>query len=525
MTEDATDLLYEVKRLQSRLDVFEGLLEGVQILGPELDYRYLNRAAAAHGRLPREAYIGRRMAELFPGVEHTGMYASLQACLRDSTPRTMENRFTFPDGSQRWFELRIEPASEGVLVLSVDIDARKTAEEAAARAARLDGLVRLSAGLAHDLNNLLTVVLAAIEAAQLALPPDAPARGRLDRAVWAVHQCAELNRQLLPLGRKPEGEPAPVDPAQVLVEVGRAVADIISPDIDLAVEAEPAGAVSMHAGQLEEILLNLATNACDAMPRGGRLLMSVAPVDLADTVHGPHEPIQPGRYARITVSDTGTGMTPAIRERSFDAYFTTKDATAKGFATKGSARTRPTGGTGLGLPTTQTIVTMAGGTLVLFTEPGRGTTFHIYLPRLDAREPARRPAAPSVDTLRGTETVLVVDDDPALRLLCSRHLSDLGYVVMSADTGAEALRFADMYSGGIDVLVTDLVLSDALGTELARRFAGKRPGVPVVYMTGFTDWSRFPATVGAQRLNKPFAPSDLARAVRFAVAARAASSG
>ncbi len=281
---------------------------------------------------------------------------------------------------------------------------------------------------------------------------------------------------------------------------------VIAEDVALVTRLDPsAGNVRVDPGQLEQVILNLAINARDAMPRGGKLTIETSNADLDDAYAQRHVTVQPGRYVMVAVSDTGVGMDAAMQARLFEPFFTTKE--------KGK-------GTGLGLATVYGIVKQSGGYIWVYSEPGKGTSFKVYLPRVGEAPALPEPHVPALASLRGTETILLVEDEQAVRTLSRRVLEARGYRVLEAGNGAKALEVARGSTGPIHLILTDLVMPDMTGTELASRLLSLRPGVRVLYMSGYTDDSVVRNGLleqGRLFLQKPFTPETLARKVREAL--------
>ena len=375
-------------------------------------------------------------------------------------------------------------------------------EERRREAQKLEAIGQLAGGIAHDFNNILTAIdnYAAFVAASL--PPDAPEHSDVAGIREAASRAAALTAQLLAFGRRQVVQPAVLDLREVLEEAGRLLRRLIGEHIRVTVEAAPPlSPVLADRAQLIQVLLNLAINARDAMPQGGRLTIEARDVRLTDEYARLHLGVDPGRYVEVAVTDTGHGMTPEVQGRIFEPFFTTK----------------PRGvGTGLGLSTVFGIVKQAGGHIFVYSEPARGTTVKVYLPRGSG---AASPAAPAGEppARPGTETILVVEDDPSIRTLAQRVLARRGYTVLTAATPGEAIAVAAEPARSIHLLLTDVMLPEMTGPELARLLAAQRHGLRVVYMSGYTDTAvvtRGDLSPGAPFIAKPFGPEALLRKVR-----------
>jgi PAS domain S-box-containing protein len=375
----------------------------------------------------------------------------------------------------------------GVLVVLSDVRARRALEAQVGRTQKLEAVGRLAAGIAHDFNNLVTVINGCCELLVRRLPETDPARELLDEVQRSGEQAARLTRQLLAFGSRQIVQPRVLDLNAVVGDLGKLLGRLIGEDVTLVTRLEPAPApVRADRGQLEQVVMNLALNARDAMPQGGTLTIETRNL---------------GPGVQLTVSDTGVGMDGTVKARIFEPFFTTKDAGK---------------GTGLGLATVYGIVKQSAGTIEVDSEPGRGTTFRIVLPRTDETLADLVVKAPTV-ILRGWETVLVAEDDRGVRRLVCDGLRSWGYRVLEAGDGAEALRLAAEHTGTIDLLITDVVMPSMSGRVLAERLVELRPGLRVLYLSGHSDDAVVRHGVpeeSAALLTKPFAPDALAAKVR-----------
>ncbi|MCB9574447.1 MAG: response regulator [Kofleriaceae bacterium] len=491
------------------VDVLESLLEGCQVIGFDWTYLYVNASVVRQGRRHADELLGRTMMASYPGIETTPMFAALRRCMTERVHDRMENEFTFPDGSTGWFELRFVPVPEGVCILSLDITARKQTEAALARseaqlrhAQKMEAIGRLAGGVAHDFNNLLSVILSYGSMLLGELPAGAAHHDDVAEIVDAARRGADLTRQLLTFSRHRATEPAVLDVGEAVHEMDRLLQRILGADIELvAVPATAVGRVRVDPSDLEQVVLNLVVNARDAMPDGGQLTIETSAVVLDDGYAAEHLGVTPGPYVMIAVSDTGIGMDRATQERIFEPFFTTK------------ARHK---GTGLGLATVFGIVQQAGGTIWTYSEPGKGTTFKVYLPRVDA-EPTPIGAAEVPAPRHGTECVLLVEDDDQLRVVAGTILRRHGYQVLEARNPGEALLHAEQHPAPIDLLLSDVVMPQLSGPDLALRLADLRPTMKVLLMSGYTDDSVVrhhvvDATVAY--LQKPITPATLTTRVR-----------
>ncbi len=392
----------------------------------------------------------------------------------------------------------------------LDITGEKGAQEERERleaelrqAQRLEAVGRLAGGLAHDFNNLLTAIGGYTEFLIESLPDDARLRGDAEEIRKGVDRASALTRQLLAFSRRQVVERRSLDLNEIVTEMDRFLRRLIGTDIELVTLLAPGlGHVVGDRSQLEQVIVNLALNARDAMPAGGKLVIQTANV----TVGRPlAEGVGPGDYVTLFVQDTGVGMDAETRARVFEPFFTTKDVGQ---------------GTGLGLSTIFGIVEQAGGRIHVQSEPERGTTFKIYLPRSEVAVPAEEAPPPAVTELGGTETILLVEDEDVLRALAARTLRSQGYRVLEARYATAALELWGRHEREIDLVVTDIVMPGMSGVELAEQLAEARADLPIVLMSGYSDADvadRVPLGSRGGFLQKPFTPTALLRTVREAV--------
>ena len=413
------------------------------------------------------------------------------------------------DGSRVEVSVLVSPVIVGneldaVYCIYRDISDRKTTEDQLRQSQKMEAIGRLAGGLAHDLNNLLTVISGYSELQLAALAVTDPKHAQAARINHAAERATALTRQLLAFSRKQVLQPRAIDLNSVVGSLESLLRRLIGEDIEFALVAFPdLGTVHADPSQIEQVIMNLAINARDAMPKGGRLLLETANVDLDVACARVHVGLLPGRYVRLTVADTGIGMDEETLAHVFEPFFTTK----------GLGK-----GTGLGLSTVYGIVQQSKGNIFVSSEPGRGTTFKIYLPRVD--EPAQSLSRESSVKSLGRETILLVEDDPQVRELTSTLLKGCGYRVLAADTMGDVETHCREFAGAIHLLLTDMIMPGMNGKEVAVAASRLRPGIRVLFMSGYTD-DVIDHHGGLDEdtffLQKPFTSAALAAKVRQAL--------
>jgi len=390
-----------------------------------------------------------------------------------------------------------------------DISARKQLEAQFLQSQKMEAVGRLAGGIAHDFNNLLTAITGYAELLLGDLDQSDPRRCDVAEIQKAADRAAMLTRQLLAFSRKQILEPQVLDLNTVVASMDKLLQRLIGEDIDLVTILDPAlGHVKADPGQFEQVIMNLAVNARDAMPQGGKLTVEMANADLDVQYTRQHLAVPSGSYVMLAVSDTGCGMDAETQSHLFEPFFTTKEAGK---------------GTGLGLSTVYGIITQSGGTIWVYSELGQGTTFKIYLPRVEAEVDRVDLYSPVADTPTESATILLVEDESMVRTLVRRILDQHGYTVLEAPRGGDAIAIAAQHDGPIHVLLTDVVMPEMSGHVLAEQLAALRPGIQVIYISGYTDGAIVRHGVLAADaifLQKPFTPNDLVRKVYQVLDAR-----
>jgi len=474
---------------------------------------YVNPAFEVVTGYTRADVLGRNPRLLKSGVQDEAFYRALWETITNG--RTFRSRMVNrkKDGTAYTEEATISPVRDGTgaiasyVAVKRDVTQDLALEAQLLQSQKMEGIGRLAGGVAHDFNNLLTVILSYTELACESVR-DGDLQEYLQEIRGAGERAASLTRQLLAFSRKQVLQPESLDLNRVVTDMEKMLRRIIGEDIDLVKALAPdLGRVRADPGQIEQVIMNLAVNARDAMQEGGKLTIETANVDLDADYVALHEGVEPGPYVIIVVTDSGVGMDERTKAQIFEPFFTTK-AVGKG--------------TGLGLSTVFGIVKQSGGSIDVFSEPAKGTTFKVYLPR--ELSPTVAPAAPkSTRSVRptGAETILVVEDDEALRRVVKRALDAAGYTVLIASNGEEALVASSWHKGDIHLLLTDVVMPRMGGRVLAEQLLRARPNIKVLYMSGFTDNAIVHHGVldaTTHFLGKPFTAIDLARKVREVLA-------
>jgi two-component system cell cycle sensor histidine kinase/response regulator CckA len=468
---------------------------------------YLSPSSERHLGWTAQQMVQRSIFDFLHPDDRELVEVRMAETLRKPGTRIVEAvRFHHGDGSWRIMEgvavnRLADPAVAGIVINARDITERRRLEEQLRHAQKMEAIGQLAGGVAHDFNNLLTAILGYCHLMLDEMPEDDPLRDDLLEIEGAGNRAAALTRQLLAFSRRQMLQPQLVDVNALVKQLEKLLRRLINEDVELVTALAPdLHRVTVDPASVEQILVNLALNARDAMPIGGRLTIETANVELDDTYAVTHVAMQPGPYVMLAVSDTGHGMDASTRARVFEPFFTTKEQGR---------------GSGLGLATVYGIVKQSGGYIWVYSEPGHGTVFKAYLPPTAPVSAAQGVTDGGVEPI-GWETVLLVEDEDAVRVLAREVLRRHRYVVLEAHHGVEALSVAEHHPHDIHLLVTDVVMPQMSGRELAERLAAVRPSMKRLFMSGYSDHALVhdQVTRGFAFLQKPFTPDVFARKVR-----------
>ncbi len=479
----------------------------IYTLDPASTVRSWNRAAEALYGWPAEEVIGRPLPTIGQDLED---HARLRdRVLRGEALRGVEVTRRRKDGTSVNISLSVAPLHDaagrvtGMLSLAADVTEMRQLEVQYRQAQKMEAVGRLAGGIAHDFNNLLTAIIGTTALVLEDLGLESRARLDIQEIEKAAKRAAGLTRQLLIFSRQQVLEPRALDLNALVANLEKMLHRLIGEDIELRTKpAALLGAVRADPGQLEQAIVNLVVNARDAMPKGGRLTIETADIELDRRYVAAHVPTQPGPYVLLAISDTGVGMDGATKARLFEPFFTTKE---------------PGRGTGLGLATVYGIVKQSGGYVWAYSELGHGTTFKIYLPRVAETPEAPESTTGTATPVGGSETVLVVEDQEEVRKLTKRVLEARGYTVLAARNGAEALEIVAQHPNQIHLMITDVVMPGMNGREVAQLACARRSDLKVLYVSGYTGEAVLQHRLlepGVAFLQKPFTPDVLARKTR-----------
>ena len=496
-----------VRESEARLRVLVEQLPAV-LWTVDRNLRFTSALGAGFTRLKikPDALLGTSLLDYFETSDQT--FLPIAAHRRAVAGEPMTFHVEWKSGS---YACHVEPLRDsdgqvsGAICMSLDITDRKQLEEQLRQAQKMEAVGRLAGGIAHDFNNLLMVIQGYSDLLVERLPGADPLRRNAEQIQMASQRASSLTRQLLAFSRKQMLAPKILNVQSVVAEMEKILRRLIGEDIQLETSSVPdLGLVRADRSQIEQVILNLAVNARDAMPQGGRLTIETANVELDSSYSHPPAVLSPGRYVMLAVTDNGCGMDAETQAHVFEPFFTTKE--------KGK-------GTGLGLATVYGVVKQSGGYVWVYSEPGRGTSFKIYLPRIEETAvPAGRDGKSETQIPQcGSETILLVEDEKGVRELAREYLASSGYTVIEAEDGHTALELAAMHVGQIHLLLTDVVMPGISGRELAERVSQIRPGIKIIYMSGYTDQAVVHHGIlqnDAVLLQKPFTLMTLAGKLR-----------
>ena len=471
----------ERKRVEGDPQFFKFLIDQTRDpifwLSPEEGFRfvYVNEAACRHYGYLSEELLKMSVPDCDPNY-------SIEECrkfwqdLKIKKTRTLETLHRRSTGEMVPVEVTTNYVAFGgkeyIAGTIHDTTERKRLEDQLRQSQKMEAIGRLAGGIAHDFNNMLTVIIGRTELMMSAMPENNPLRLELSEIKQAGERASLLTTQLLAFSRRQHLQPQVLNLNEVVAHLEKMLRRLIGEHIALATKLDPVlRPVKADRGQIEQVIMNLAVNAKDAMPKGGTLTIETRNVDLHDTFIRLHPSLQPGPHVKLTVWDTGCGMDAATLERVFEPFFTTKDLGK---------------GTGLGLATVYGIVKQSGGSIEVNSDPGQGTTFQIYFPLTEQRMAVGAPDPAPARTLGGTETILLIEDEPQVRSLASSILKKRGYTVLEASDGGSAVRLCQKHRGRLNLIVTDMVMPGMNGREAVVRIQGFCPGIRAVYMSGYT---------------------------------------
>ncbi len=497
----------KIRESEARLRVLVEQLPAVLwTVGKDLRFTSALGAGLARLGLKPNQIVGVSLMEYFETSDQT--FLPIAAHRRATRGEPVTFHVEWKGGS---YTCHVEPLRtaegdlQGAICMALDITDRKQLEEQLRQAQKMEAVGRLAGGIAHDFNNLLMVIQGYADLLTERLADGDPLRRNAEQIQTASQRATSLTRQLLAFSRKQMLAPKVLNVQSVVAEMEKILRRLIGEDIQLETSSAPdLGLIKADRSQIEQVILNLAVNARDAMPEGGRLTIETANVELDKAAAHPPAVLSPGKYVMLAVTDNGCGMDAETQAHIFEPFFTTKE--------KGK-------GTGLGLATVYGIVKQSGGYVWVYSEPGRGTSFKVYLPRIED-EPAARGRDGKTDARalpRGSETVLLVEDEKGVRELAREYLELVGYTVIEAEDGHTALELAAMHVGPIQLLMTDVVMPGISGRELAGRVKAIRPDIKILFMSGYTDQAVVHHGIldtDAALLQKPFTMAALAAKLR-----------
>ena len=512
---DITDKKLAEEALHREKEKFRVLVEesplGVSIIGKDGNYKYLNpRFIELFGYTQEDIPTGREwFRKAYPDREYRNQVISTWIADNEESkagefrPRTFN--VTCKDGSKKVIQfLPVTMETKDQFIIYEDITEHEKLEAQLRQAQKMEAIGRLAGGVAHDFNNLLTAIIGNADLTLMSLDKDSPLQENIEEIKKAGHRAASLTRQLLAFSRKQVLQPKVLSLNEVITGLNKMLGRLIGEDVELETFMEPdLGRIKADPGQIEQVLLNLAVNARDAMPQGGKLTIETANVDLDEEYFRRHaEQMQPGPYVMLSVSDTGIGMNGEVLSHIFEPFFTTKETGE---------------GTGLGMATVYGIIDHNNGYIWPYSEPDQGTTFKIYLPRIEGEVESGQKENVRKKISDASETILMVEDNDEVRNLARNILQRYGYKVLEAENGEEALRISQQHQQPIHLMLTDVVMPGMSGRELAECIQSQRSEIKVLYMSGYTDSAivhHGVLTSGVNFIQKPFTPEKLTSKIR-----------
>ncbi len=509
---DITDRRRTEEALEESEDIFRSFMEHSPIYvffkNHEIRAIRLSRNYEKMLGMPIDEILGKTMDELFPSELARSMIEDDLNVLKGGKLIEVEEELAGRFYTTIKFPIIKQGKPPLLAGFTIDITERKNLEEQLRLAQKMEAVGQLAGGIAHDFNNLITVITGYSELLLLKFPPDNPERPKVEEILKAGNRASQLTRQLLAFSRKQVLQPKVVSLNDIVTGIEGMLQRLIGEKILLTSATEPRlWNVLVDPSQIEQVIMNLAVNSRDAMPHGGSLSLATANVVLSEAFAQDHKGASPGPHALLTVRDTGCGMDEETISHVFEPFFTTKEAGK---------------GTGLGLATVYGIVKQSGGYIDLESAVGKGTTIRVYFPRTSEEWVEAREEDPIADPLKGTETVLVVEDERSVRDLVASVLSGKGYKVLTVGGGIAGLRFCEGHEGRIDLLITDVIMPEMGGVEFSARLKAVRPGMKVLFMSGNAEDAEIQKEVlgkGHPFLQKPFKQKELLLKVREVIGA------